>query len=848
MSALPRPDLPPGAQRDLVTALHELHHHAGWPSLRTLARAAGISHTTVSKTFSTSAIASWGTLELLVEAMHGDTAPFHELWLAATAPASAGAPAKLRIAGRRTELATVRSHLESGTGLLMVVGEAGMGKTKLVNTAVASTEAFVTTGHCLPLSTQVPLMPIADVLREVYAVDNGGWLEEALVGTSPYVADSLGLLLPELDRSGGSTSYGDDAWSRQRLFTAVHSALTGLASVRPFAVLLEDLHWADDATLDFVEHLVTLANGPAVTGTWRLDDPATAAEKVQWWTRVRRLATTTTLDLQPLGRQDTGEQLALLSAEPPSAELVDRIHRRSRGQPLFTEQLAAQIDADQPLPRLLGDLLDQRLDGLQDHARAVAVALAVADRALTDAQLRELTGLTSGASAQGLRQLTDRRLLASSGHDVQLRHPLLAEAVRRSMVLAESVEAHRTIASAMTGWPEASAAEVAAHWQSADEHDRELEWRILAARQAGARFASAQEAEQWRRAIALWGDDHITSRHGVSLAEAYCSAADALDYAGREDDAAELMEEAAVRLRDFEGPDKARLFALLGTMRGYAKPAAGLPVMEEALAAYRDLPPTVGHVDLLLQVAANLHTQGRGSETSPRLARAAEVAARGGFVDRHREVLMWQAWDRVIYDGGHDGWDYVEKALEMMPTQGDPLSEIQCAMMHADLLLKTNAPAEAVRDAAEAGLRAAEEWGIDSWFTDRVSSCVIEAYLNEGRMPPEAELSRHGRARTVYDSQWRDQVRVRIRLDTLSGDLAAAAARFEAIGDLSSLWILNWGDIVYHASECLLWRGEPQQALGHLTVVLEQTLPTELALFQGGLLKRCAIHCFGMPR
>ncbi len=77
MSALPRPDLPPGPHRDLNDALHDLHHRAGWPSLRTLARAAGVSHTTVSHLFSSTRLPSWGTVELVTEAMSGDTSDLH---------------------------------------------------------------------------------------------------------------------------------------------------------------------------------------------------------------------------------------------------------------------------------------------------------------------------------------------------------------------------------------------------------------------------------------------------------------------------------------------------------------------------------------------------------------------------------------------------------------------------------------------------------------------------------------------------------------------------------------------------------------------------------------------------
>ena len=101
MSALPRPELAPGPSRTLNDALHDLHHSAGWPSLRALARDTGVSHTTVSKTFSAPTLPTWGTLELVVEALDGDTSEFHDLWLAASTPADRPGPRAPRIAGRK---------------------------------------------------------------------------------------------------------------------------------------------------------------------------------------------------------------------------------------------------------------------------------------------------------------------------------------------------------------------------------------------------------------------------------------------------------------------------------------------------------------------------------------------------------------------------------------------------------------------------------------------------------------------------------------------------------------------------------------------------------------------------
>ncbi|WP_163573354.1 XRE family transcriptional regulator [Fodinicola feengrottensis] len=89
MGALPKPRLPDGPAKTLFDALHDLHHQAGWPSLRDMAREVGCSHTTVSGAFAGPRVPRWGLLELIVETLHGDVERFHQLWLATSANAPA---------------------------------------------------------------------------------------------------------------------------------------------------------------------------------------------------------------------------------------------------------------------------------------------------------------------------------------------------------------------------------------------------------------------------------------------------------------------------------------------------------------------------------------------------------------------------------------------------------------------------------------------------------------------------------------------------------------------------------------------------------------------------------------
>ena len=330
MSALPRPDVA-GPAKSLNDALHDLHHRAGWPSLRTLARETGVSHTTVSKTFSAPSLPSWGTVELLVEALGGDTATFHDLWLlASTSGGEPRAPSVQRIAGRRAEVAALQRHFRTGAGLILVSGEAGMGKTKVVTTAVDTSDCFVVIGHCLPLSMQVPLMPIADLLLAVHDADGGQRLEGALSAAPAYVRRSLAGLLPDAVQGNES-----DEFTRQRLPAALSTCLAQLHSTTGLALVIEDLHWADTATLDMLEHLLVKRVDVPIVGTWRLDDPDTGGLQDAWWHRMKRLSSVETLDLGPLTRDETGAQCRLLGIElhhdagrrdPPQVQWPTAVH------------------------------------------------------------------------------------------------------------------------------------------------------------------------------------------------------------------------------------------------------------------------------------------------------------------------------------------------------------------------------------------------------------------------------------------------------------------------------------------------------------------------------------------
>jgi hypothetical protein len=843
MAALPRPDLPPGPRRELVDALHRLHHEVGWPSLRSLATEAGCSHTTVSSVFSSPRLPSWGVLELIVEAMGGDVAEFHRLWLAASGPEGATPEITTRIAGRRAEVAAVRHHLETGAGLLLVTGEAGIGKTRLVETAALSTQGlFVARGSALPLSAQVPLLTITDALRSIYQVDDGQWLKEVLADCPSYVPVALCRLLPELDETVEAPVVQDDEMWRQRLFAAVASTWAGLSATRPLAVLVEDLHWADSTTLDLLEHLLTVGQGIPIVGTWRRDDLTVPSEVRDWLARVRRLPRVDELALGPLTRDGTAEQLALLTREQPEPAMVDRIYRRTAGQPLFTEQLVAHGGDDQLLPDALADLLDRRLEGLDDHAWQIARVLGVADRSLADVVLEQATSLPPVALAAGLHRLADRRLLRSdTSRVVELRHPLLAEAIQRRLVGPEAVETHRRIAIALTEEADSEPAEVAVHWHHADDPGQEIVWRIRAARTAARRFAAVQESEQWLRVLELWpGGTQVAGDPPVTQARAYIEAMDALKAAMQFDRAADLSAQVTSRLTDVQAEDRAALLVRAADFRGFRESAeVGLGLVEEALEVYATLQPSEEHVRAMDEHHNQLMLLNRCDEAHGVAMAAVRAAEATGIPHLHRQMLSILAWHEADAGDLAQGLQTAATAQALLPPGADPRGDIRISAFHTDLLLRAAGRADEVEAAGAPGLAAAESAGIAEWQTNQVRSNVSEALTRAGFVGRAAALIDPVTELPFDQDRWPLHLK-RAHLDALRGRHDAAQARLAPLRSDTTSVLYNAGgmliariEVVNDVAAIDLWSRAPERAFLLLQTFLDEIVGTEIGALSG---------------
>ena len=728
MNALPRPDLPPGPHRDLVTALHDLHHRSGWPSLRILARQAGCSHTAVSHAFSSPRLPTWGMVEVLVQALSGSTTEFRELWLAATSPRPSVTP-PTRIAGRGGEQAVVRRHLETGDGILLVTGEAGMGKTTLVAAAGAASDVFVAVGHCLPLSTEVPLLPVVDALRMTYSSDDGQWMKEALADCPSYVRTSLARLLPEVGAADGAPDTADP-WGSERLFTSVVLAARALAATRPFALLVEDCHWADSGTLDLLSRLTTRSAGFPVVATWRAGDPHVPESHSQWLAKARWSTGVAAVDLAPLTRGETAQQLRLLAGSDVDDDVVERVHARGQGLPLYTALLAeAQESSD--LPHHLAELVDRRLGDLGGAAWQVARLLGVAQRPLGQGALLRASGLEVAELDDAMQTLAQRRLLhLAAGDRAGLAHPLLAEAVARRLLPGEAALVHSRLAESLAAEPQVEPGVVAGHWRAAGRPDLEAAPLVAAARQAGERFSHRDELDAWGRVVELWDAGHVPN--GIELWDVLTRAVNASVILADHDTGRPML----ARALDLDLPGRARARVLERAGAFLFHQGAfeiGLGHLDEAVALLEQLPPSAELVQVLDSRIGFLVQIGRFGEARADVRRALNASGACDDLGQRRRVLNWSAWLTMCAGDHEEALAEARRAQAIRLPEPDPLADVFMAVNTTDILLHAAAPAAQVEEAASEALHEIEVWNLEhTAFCVLLRDNVARAHLRAG--------------------------------------------------------------------------------------------------------------------
>ena len=606
--------------------------------------------------------------------------------------------------GREGELTRLRAALGGETRLLLVTGDAGVGKTRFAREGLRQAAAgglVAVWGACLPLAGRLPLLPVAEAVGELARVDGGGLLEAALAVAPEFVRAEAGRLVPQLGAAGpdvAGASGRDEGWRRERLFSGVAELLWAAAARSALSLVIDDVQWADGETLDFLTFVARAVRGSPVTVVvaCRSDEAPLDARVAGWLAQARGAAGVEEIRLGPLSRGEVAEQVAGLAGGPVPPGVVEALFARGEGNPFFTEQLVAAASAgsggqmpDLParLPTRLAELLAARVGGCAGEAGAVLAALAVAGRPLSEDLLCAISGLGAETVRSGLRELAATRLLAEDtpGGAHRPRHALLAEAVAASLLPGERAVLHERAAQALqaTG-AESLAAEAAAHWAAAGRPEEELPARVAAADAAERVFGSAETAAHLQRAIelsrALPAEDGTA---GTGLPRLYARAIDALEVSGDRDRAQVLAEEARHRFAGHPDPATAaaichraaRLQGLDAVYFGGPGAPAALALAAEALRLFEQAPPSADQAEAWLDYGVLLyHAEGQVEPSRAAITRALQVADAVGATVLLPRILGALAIFGFISGRAEDVTVYFTRLQGLAGSLGDRLS------------------------------------------------------------------------------------------------------------------------------------------------------------------------------
>jgi tetratricopeptide (TPR) repeat protein len=776
--------------------------------------------------------------------------------------------------GRTEELARLAAAGDRAAGgtstVVLVGGEAGVGKTRLVGEVLAAARAAGTTvlaGGCVELGGEgVPFAPLIEALRGfVRELD-----EPALTRLVPgQTRAELARLLPELSPAAGRGSIADAGrgfdrlsttpgpWSDQgRLFELLLGLLERVGVERRTVLVVEDLHWADRSTRDLLAFLVrNLRRGRLLLLlTYRSDELHRRHPLRPFLAELDRSRRVERLELARFGAAEVAAQLAGIQGRPVPAELADRIHARSGGNAFFVEELAAVAGrggrADGELPPSLRDTLLARVELLGEPAQQVLAVVAVAGAAVPDPLLGEVAGLPEGALLAGLREAVSAHVLLADAADgtYRFRHALVKEAVYAELLPGERTRLHARFAAALAatdgdGDP-GLAAELAWHWYAAHNLERALPAAVEAGLAAERAYAFAEAQRQFERALELW-ERAGPPEGGVGMdkAELLARAGEAAANAGAADRAVALVRGA---LAEVDAATDPLVAGQLTERLAFHLRVAGRPGAFEAYQeAVRLVPPgpTVARARVLAGLGQALMLRARFAESIATCQEAIEVARAAGSRVVEAHALNSQGTAMARLNDPEGGLARLGASRRVAAELGAAKDEVRACVNLSDLLEDLGRLEEAVAVAME-GIEVARAAGLARTFGAFLAGNAASSLYHLGRWEESAALAQA--SLELGDDEDLNTVTLRQSmavLDAGRGEFASALAHVRAARRLSGdeFIAVQYPPVLAAAeAEVAVWQGRYEDGAA--------AVADGLAALQGPLtdLRACMLLALGL--
>jgi class 3 adenylate cyclase/tetratricopeptide (TPR) repeat protein len=449
------------------------------------------------------------------------------------------------LVGREEELRQILtsvSDVASGKGrLLLLAGEPGVGKTRLAQEATLLAQNYgflLTVGRCYEQQQSAPFYPFRDALVMLYAVAPAA-VRNGAAQRWPYLAR----LLPDQLGSSASTS-SDIPEEQERLFRAVSGFVEAIAELRPIAFLLDDLQWADTATLQLLQHLSRHTCGSQVLllGTYR-DVEVSAQHPLQAVLRdLGREQLVNRVPVKRLGKDETTVLIAeTLGGMETSGDFAALVYRHTDGNPFFTQQvLQAVVEAGSiyheqgqwrrrtmqeiELPESVRSVITQRASRLSPETQEVLQEASVLGQLFAFDDLFHLKSL-SGADPT-LEDRLDAALTEAAGaklvrvarrNEYAFDHALTQQTLYTELSPRRRRRLHLAAGEAIERLPErkrsSRAGELAWHFLQGDDEDRALQYAMLAGDQAETVFAHDEAERHFQTALEVVSEGDTNREH-----------------------------------------------------------------------------------------------------------------------------------------------------------------------------------------------------------------------------------------------------------------------------------------------------------------------------------------------
>ena len=430
--------------------------------------------------------------------------------------------------GRDSFLQTLRQRFataQAGQGqIIQISGEAGIGKTRLLREFYAQIESAaprILQGTCFETDQNLPYAPIAELLQTYV----GSLSPEQQQAAIEQAGLDLIRLLPEFAARFSELPNADDAdQAKRRLHQAITKLLGQLCQPQPLIISIEDLHWCDDTSLEFLLFLARQLKEQPILLVLTYRDDEISAKFARWLAQLVRERLDVELHLPRLASEPVGAMVRTIFTEnfPARGQFAVAVFTLSEGNPFYVEELLKSLVTagdlyltdgqwkvkplfEVHLPRTIQINLSQRLNQLSPAARNSLAMAAVAGKRFDFGLLQYLSELSEDELLQVMRELRDAQFVMEESADrFTFRHALTRQAVYNDLLLRERRKLHRAMGEALEHLyhdDPNQLGEIAYHFYQAEQWEEAYGYSRQAAEWAQKLYSPQAAVEHYTRAL-----------------------------------------------------------------------------------------------------------------------------------------------------------------------------------------------------------------------------------------------------------------------------------------------------------------------------------------------------------